>query len=110
VFLPLAGVGSLCSARPSPKRELNLPRILGFHEVKDVQHWLSSSKREEFYGALGVTEIRTYVDPQGSNRVGLTMNVPDMDAAMAATQSPEGAAAMEHDGVITETLVILIES
>ena len=91
-------------------KELNMARILGFHEVKDVQHWLSSSKREEFYGPLGVTEIKTYVDPQGSKRVGLTMNVPDMDAVMAATQSPEGAAAIEHDGVIPETLVILVES
>ena len=91
-------------------KELNMARILGFHEVKDVQHWLSSSKREEFYGPLGVTEIKTYVDPQGSKRVGLTMNVADMEALMGAMQAQEGADAMEHDGVIPETLVILVES
>jgi len=87
-----------------------MPRVHVSHEVKDVQHWLSSPKREEFFGPLGVTEIKTYVDPQGSKRVGLTMNISDMDAVMAATQSPEGAAAMEHDGVIQETMVILVES
>ena len=87
-----------------------MPRILGFHEVKDVQHWLSSPKREEVFGPLGVTEIKTYVDPEGSNRVGLTMNVADMDAMMGLMQSQEGIDAMEHDGVIPETLVILIES
>jgi len=87
-----------------------MPRIHASHEVKDVQHWLSSPKREEFFGPLGVTEIKTYVDPEGSKRVGLTMNVPDMDAVMGAMQTPEGAAAMEHDGVIAETLVILVES
>jgi hypothetical protein len=87
-----------------------MPRILGFHEVKDVPHWLSSPKREEFFGPLGVSEIKTYIDPQGSKRVGLTMNVADMDAVMGAMQTPEGAAAMEFDGVIPETLVILIES
>ncbi|MGD0981056.1 MAG: hypothetical protein ABR946_06190 [Solirubrobacteraceae bacterium] len=87
-----------------------MPRILGFHEVKDVPHWLSSPKREEFFGPLGVSEIKTYVDPQGSKRVGLTMNVADMDALMGTMQTPEGAAAMEFDGVIPETLVILIES
>ena len=65
-----------------------MPRILGFHEVKDVQHWLSSPQREEFFGALGVTEIKTYVDPQGSKRVGVTMNVADMEALMGAMQSP----------------------
>jgi len=89
---------------------LNMPRILGFHEVKDVQHWVSSPKREEFFGPLGVTEIRTYTDPQGSNRVGLTMNVADMDAVMGAMQTQAGADAMEYDGVIPETLVILVES
>lgn len=89
---------------------LNMPRILGFHEVKDVQHWVSSPRREEFFGPLGVTEIRTYTDPQGSKRVGLTMNVADMDAVMGAMQTQAGADAMEHDGVIPETLVILVES
>src|ERR1035441_7354519 len=91
-------------------KELNMARILGFHEVKDVQHWLFSSKREEFFGPLGVTEIKTYVDPQGSKRVGVTMNVADMEALMGAMQAQEGADAMEHDGVIPETLVILVES
>ena len=87
-----------------------MPRIFGYHEVKDVQHWVASQKREEFFGPLGVTDIKTYVDPQGSNRVGLAMNVPDMDAMMSAMQTQAGADAMEHDGVIAETLVILVES
>ena len=86
-----------------------MPRVHASHEVKDVQHWLSSPKREEVFGPLGVTEIKTYVDPEGSNRVGLTMNVADMDAVMGLMQT-EGIDAMEHDGVIPETLVILIES
>ena len=92
------------------KEGAHMPRILGFHEVKDVPHWLSSPKREEFFGPLGVTEIKTYVDPQGSKRVGLTMNVADMDAVMGAMETQEGADAMEYDGVIPETLVVLIES
>ncbi len=87
-----------------------MPRVLAFHEVKDVQHWLSSPTREEFFGPLGVTEIKMYVDPEGSKRVGVSMNVADMDAVMAAVQGPEGADAMERDGVLAETMVILIES
>ncbi len=87
-----------------------MPQVLAFHEVKDVQHWLSSPKREEFFGPLGVTDIKTYTDPQGSNRVGVTMSVPDMDAVMAELQTPSGAETMEHDGVIPETLVILVAS
>jgi len=87
-----------------------MPRVLVVHQVKDVQHWPASPKREEFFGPLGVSEIRTYVDPNDATRVGLTMNVPDMDAAMAAMHTPSGAEAMEHDGVLPETMVILIES
>jgi hypothetical protein len=37
---------------------------LAFHEVDDVDHWLSSPKREEVFGPLGIT-IRTFKDPQG---------------------------------------------
>jgi hypothetical protein len=87
-----------------------MPRVLAFHEVTDVQHWLSSPRREEFFGPLGVTEIKAYIDPEGSKRVGVTMSVPDMDAVMAELQTPSGAETMEHDGVIPETLVILVES
>ena len=38
------------------------------------------------------------------------MDVADMDAFNAAMQSEGGAAAMAHDGVLPETLVILVES
>jgi hypothetical protein len=87
-----------------------MPSVIAHHEVKDVGHWLASTRREEFFGPLGVTNIRTFVDPQGTTRVGLSMDIADMDAVMAAMASPEAAAAMEHDGVLPETLVILVAS
>jgi hypothetical protein len=37
------------------------------------------------------------------------MDVADPDAFMAAMQSEEAAEAMAHDGVVPESLVILIE-
>jgi hypothetical protein len=87
-----------------------MPTVIAHHDVKDVDHWLASPKREEFFGPLGITNIRTFVDPQNPTRVGLLMDIPDMDAVMAAMQTPEAAAAMEYDGVLPETLVILVES
>ena len=84
--------------------------VIGYHNVKDTQHWLTSPKREEFFGPLGVTNIRTIVDPQDSTRVAILMDVADMDALMAAMQSKGAAEAMEHDGVLADTLVILVES
>ena len=87
-----------------------MPTVIAHHDVKDTDHWLASPKREEFFGPLGVTNVRTFVDPQNPSRVALLMDIPDMDAVMAAMQTPEAAAAMEHDGVLPETLVILVEA
>jgi hypothetical protein len=87
-----------------------MPTVFGYHDVKDKDHWLASSKREEFFGPLGITNIRTFVDPQNSTRVGLLMDVADMDTLQKAMETEGAAAAMAHDGVIPETLVILVEA
>jgi hypothetical protein len=87
-----------------------MPTVIAHHDVKDTAHWLASPKREEVFGPLGVTNIRTFVDPQNPSRVAVLMDVSDMDAVMAAMQRPELAEAMDHDGVLPETLVILVEA
>ena len=38
------------------------------------------------------------------------MDVADMDALAAAMETPAAAEAMEHDGVLPETLLILVEA
>jgi hypothetical protein len=87
-----------------------MPTIIGHHDVKDTEHWLASPKREEFFGPLGVTNIRTFVDPQNPTSVAVLMDVPDMDALTAAMQTERAVEAMEHDGVLADTLVILVET
>jgi hypothetical protein len=87
-----------------------MPTVMAYHDVKDKDHWLASPKREEFFGPLGVTNIRTFVDPESPTRVGLVMDVADMDAVMAAMETQPAADAMAYDGVLPETLVILVEA
>jgi hypothetical protein len=87
-----------------------MPTVIAHHDVKDTEHWLASPKREEVFGPLGVTNIRTFVDPQNPSRVAVLMDVADMGAVMAAMERPEMAEAMDHDGVLPETLVILVEA
>jgi hypothetical protein len=87
-----------------------MPTVIGYHEVGDTQHWLASPKREELFGPLGVTNIRTFVDPQNPTRTAVLMEVPDMDAMMTVMQTPAAAEAMEYDTVRAETLVILVEA
>jgi hypothetical protein len=87
-----------------------MPTIFGYHDVKDTDHWLSSTRREEFFGPLGVTNIRTFVDPENRTRVGVLLDVPDMAALMAAMETEGAADAMAYDGVVPESLVILVEA
>ena len=86
-----------------------MPTVIGHHDVKDTKHWLASPKREEVFGPLGVTNIRTFVNPQNRTQVAVLMDVPDMNALMAAMENPAMANAMAYDGVLPETLVILVE-
>jgi hypothetical protein len=85
-----------------------LPTLLVFHEVDDVDHWLASPKREEFFGPKGMT-VRTFRDMQGSDRVGLIIEVPDVSAWEEALQSDEAAEAMKYDGVRPDTIVGMVE-
>jgi len=87
-----------------------MPTVLGHHDVKDKDHWLASPNREEFFGPLGVTNIRTFVDPQNPTHVAVLMDVADMAAFTADMQSQAAAEAMAYDGVLPETLVVLVEA
>ena len=87
-----------------------MPTVIGYHDVKYTKHRLASPMREKFFGPLGVTGIRKFVDPQNPTRVGVLMEVPDMNKLKTAMSSPGAAEAMAHDGVLAETLVMLVEA
>lgn len=53
---------------------------------------------------------RTYIDPTNPKPVGLTGEVPDLDALIAFLRTDEAAHAMATDGVIADTVVMLVES
>ena len=78
---------------------------IGFHEVDDIDHWLHSPKRQELFAPLGITG-RLFTDTAKSNRVGLILEIPDMEAFQGLLQTPAGAEAMKFDGVRPETIVI----
>ncbi|MGX7873771.1 hypothetical protein ACVDG5_014315 [Mesorhizobium sp. ORM6] len=88
-----------------------MPTVIGHHDIsKDTQHWLSSPKRKELFGSLGITNIRTFVDPRNPKHVAVMMDVPDMDKMTALMQTKSAADAMVYDGVMPESLVILVEA
>ncbi len=83
--------------------------LLVTHEVDDAAHWLSAPTRKEVFGPMGIT-VRTFVDPQKSNRVGLILEVPDMSAFQEMMTSDVGAKAMKTDGVRPDTVLVLAEA
>jgi hypothetical protein len=87
-----------------------MPRVICHHDVKDRDLWLASEVRGAAFASQGVTELRTYIDPTNPKRVGLSAQVPDIDALVAFLQTDEAAQAMATDGVLPETVVLLVES
>lgn len=85
-----------------------MPRLVATHEVDDVAHWLASPKRDEVFAGIA-TNLTTYVLPDNSNRVALTMDVADMDALDSMMKSEAGAEAMKHDGVRPDTVLLYVE-
>jgi precorrin-6x reductase len=96
-------------AQHREQEETAMPTVIGHHDVKDTEHWLASPKREEVFGPLGVTNIRTFVSPDDPTKVAVLMDISDMDAVMSYMQTQDAADAMAHDGVLPETLVFLVE-
>ena len=82
--------------------------LMIFHEVDDVEHWVASPKREELFGPLGI-KVRPFRDPQGSNRIGLIVETPDLETWRAALQTDQALEAMKHDGVRADTILELVE-
>jgi hypothetical protein len=102
----------VCERRNPAARETEgdgMPTVIAHHDVTDTDHWLASPKREEVFGPLGVTNIRTFVDPTQPTRVAVLMDVADMDAVLNMMGTQEAADAMAYDGVLPETLVFLVE-
>ena len=90
-----------------------MPTVIACHELrKDTEHWLASPKREEVLPALGASNIRTFVDQQNPRQVAVLMDVDDLDQLRSALEnpSPELVEAMDYDGVVAETLTVLVES
>ncbi len=86
-----------------------MPTLIASCEVDDVDHWISSPKREELFGPMGV-KVRTFRDTGSSNRTCVMLDVPDMAAFQEMMDSQGAADAMKFDGVRPETLVLFAEA
>ena len=85
-----------------------MPALLVVHDVDDVDHWLTSPKREELIGSRGFT-VRTFVDPADPSRVGLVVEGATLQDFEDLLKSDATAEAMKYDGVRPDTMRVLEE-
>jgi hypothetical protein len=78
------------------------------HQVDDLDHWRTSTRRMDYFGPLGIT-ARPFVDPEASDKVGLIVECPSLEAFQEAMQGEGAADAMKFDGVRPETIQMLVE-
>ncbi|WP_282154268.1 hypothetical protein [Ruegeria atlantica] len=86
-----------------------MPRVIAMHDEDDVEHWLSSPKRDEIFKELAFDMV-TFVHPPEPNKVGLSANIPDLDKFFEINNGPVDQAAMKHDGVHADTIVVMLEA
>jgi hypothetical protein len=85
-----------------------MPALLVVHDVDDVDHWLTSPKRQELMGPHGYT-VRTFVDPADPGRVGLIVEGATLHDFEELLKSEEALEAIKHDGVRADTVRVLEE-
>lgn len=83
------------------------------HEVKDKDVWLAAwtgpNSRKQMFAEHGAGAVKVFSSPDDPSRVGLLVEILDMDAMMAWLNSPESATAKAEDGVIDSSIRIMTE-
>ena len=91
------------SASAEIEARRRVPTIIAHHDVKDkATGWPRRSARSSSAPSASPTSARSSTRPNPT-QVAVLMDVPDMDAVMAAMQTSGRAEAMEYDGVLPET-------
>jgi hypothetical protein len=79
-----------------------MPRLVVIHAVEDVERWLEGkAERAAAISAVG-TNVTDYVALDGSNKIAITAEIHDLDAAkqLFASPPPDVAATMQKHGVV----------
>ena len=77
-----------------------MTRIIITHRVEDIAKWKSFDGDRSTNMAAFAKDVFSFVEPQGSNSVAVSMTVTDMDGFTAFLQSETCDAIMRKHGVI----------
>ena len=95
------------------RKGIRMTTVIVYHEVQDGTVWGNAWKkgpgsRHEMFGKIGIT-CRNFRDPENPNWTGVLAEVPDMAKFEELLQSEEGRLAMREDGLMVETMRMLVE-
>lgn len=84
------------------------------HEVEDAERWLAAwrgdDSRHDLFRANGAAHVHTFQSEDDPNLTGLVIAVKDMQALHDMLSSDEGVAAAKEDGVIADSMTVLMEA
>ncbi len=87
-----------------------MPTVIVHHDIKkDTKHWLDSPRREEVFGPARRIQHSHLCRPAKAQPRGLADGHCRHGPCDGLYADPGGRHAMEHDGVVPESLVFLIE-
>jgi ketosteroid isomerase-like protein len=90
------------------------PHVMILHEVDDAARWLAAwrgeNSRHDLFRANGAAHVHTFQSEDNPNLTGLVIAVTDLQALHDMLSSDEGRAAAKADGVIAESMSVLMEA
>jgi ketosteroid isomerase-like protein len=88
--------------------------LMILHEVDDAARWLAAwrgeNSRHDLFRANGAARVHTFQSEENPNLTGLVIAVKDLQALQDMLSSEEGRAAAKADGVIAESMSVLMEA
>ena len=88
--------------------------VMIVHEVEDAERWLAAwrgeDSRHDLFRANGAARVHTFQGEENPNLTGLVIAVKDMQALHDMLSSDEGRAAAAEDGVIADSMTVLMEA
>ncbi len=88
-----------------------MSKVVIFHAVEDIQHWLSG-RAERASALAGATNVADLVALDGSNLVAVAFDIDDLEAfkALLSAMPPDMVAQAESHGVVVSTMTVYVEA
>ncbi len=111
---PAAPQGAMHGKHRMQGEGMRHQHVMIMHEVEDAERWLAAwrgeDSRHDLFRANGAAHVHTFQSKDEPNLTGLVIAIKDMQALNDMLSSDEGRAAAKEDGVIADSMKILVQA